>query len=122
MKHPQRVADYLEHISEAIERATSYLEPVPDLEAFRRNQQVQDAVLRNIEIIGEAVSKITAAAPEFIDQHPEVPWAQMRGMRNVAIHEYFFVDLEIVWKTLRDDLPQLKQQIDRLLRPPSETT
>ena len=122
MKHPQRVSDYLEHISKAIERATSYLEPVPDLEAFRRNQQVQDAVLRNIEIIGEAVSKITTAAPEFVNQHPEVPWAQMRGMRNVAIHEYFFVDLEIVWKTLRDDLPQLKQQIDALLRPSSETT
>jgi len=117
MKHPERVTEYLEHILEAIQRATSYLQPVSDLEAFRSDRQVQDAVIRNIEIIGEAVSKITNAAPEFINQHPEIPWAQMRGMRNVAIHEYFFVDLEVVWKTVRQDLPQLRQQIDVLLRP-----
>ena len=52
MKHPERVEDYLEHIAEAIERATGYLQSVPDLAAFRKNPQVQDAVVRNIEIIG----------------------------------------------------------------------
>ena len=57
MKHPERVEDYLEHIAEAIERATDYLQPVPDLEAFQKNPQVQDAVVRNIEIIGEAVKQ-----------------------------------------------------------------
>jgi len=91
MKHPARVEDYLEHISEAIDRATSYLRAVPDLQAFHQNLQVQDAVVRNIEIIGEAVNKINSTAPDFITQHPELPWAQMRGMRNVAIHEYFFM-------------------------------
>jgi uncharacterized protein with HEPN domain len=115
MIHPERVRDYLEHIAEAIQRAMSYVQSVPSLEAFRTNQQVQDAVVRNIEVIGEAVNKINSAAPQFIQQHPELPWAQMRGMRNVAIHEYFFVDLEIVWKTVRDDLPKLKQQIEALL-------
>jgi len=84
MKHPERVEDYLEHIAEAIDRATSYLQPVPDLEAFQENRQVQDAVVRNIEIIGEAVSKIQSTAPDFIKQHAELPWAQMRGMRNVT--------------------------------------
>jgi uncharacterized protein with HEPN domain len=78
------------------DRVTGYLRPVPDLEAFQTNPQVQDAVVRNIEIIGEAVNKITSTAPDFIEQHPEIPWAQMRGMRNIAIHEYFFVDLGIV--------------------------
>jgi len=116
MKHPERVEDYLEHIAEAIERATGYLQPVPDLEAFKKNPQAQDAVVRNIEIIGEAVNKINSAAPDFIKQHPELPWAQMRGMRNVAIHEYFFVDLEIVWTTVKDDLPKLKHQVDALLK------
>ena len=72
-------------------------------------------MVRNIEIIGEAVSKIQSTAPEFIKQHSELPWAQMRGMRNVAIHEYFFIDLEIVWNTVQDDLPKLKQQIAALL-------
>jgi uncharacterized protein with HEPN domain len=116
MKHPERVEDYLEHIAEAIERATGYLHPVPDLAAFKKNPQAQDAVVRNIEIIGEAVNKINGTAPDFIKQHPELPWAQMRGMRNVAIHEYFFVDLEIVWTTVKDDLPKLKQHVDALLK------
>ena len=75
---------------------------------FKKNQQVQDAVVRNIEIIGEAVNKIKSTAPKFIKQHSALPWAQMRGMRNVAIHEYFFVDLEIVWTTVKDDFPKLK--------------
>ena len=90
--------------------------PYRDLEAFQENSQVQDAVVRNIEIIGEAVSRIQKIAPDFIKQHSELPWAQMRGMRNIAIHEYFFVDLEIVWKTVKNDLPKLKQRIDALKR------
>jgi uncharacterized protein with HEPN domain len=63
MKHPERVEDYLEHIAEAIERATSYLRPLPDVKAFQDNPQVQDAVIRKIEIIGEAVNKINSTAP-----------------------------------------------------------
>ena len=115
MKHPERLQDYLEHIAEAIERATGYLQPLQDLEALQKNQQIQDAVVRNIEIIGEAVNKIYNLAPELVNRHPELPWARMRGMRNVVIHEYFFVDLKIVWTTVKDDLPRLKQQIDGLL-------
>jgi uncharacterized protein with HEPN domain len=93
-----------------------YLQPVPDLAAFQKHLQVQDAVVRNIEIIGEAVNKINAAAPDFIQQHPDLPGAQMRAMRNIAIHEYFFVDLKIVWTTVKDDFPPLKRQIDALTR------
>ncbi len=117
MKHPERVEDYLDHIAEAIERATGYLQSVRDLPAFKKNLQAQDAVVRNIEIIGEAVNKINSTAPDFIKLHPDLPWAKMRGMRNVAIHEYFFVDLDIVWTTVKDDLPKLKQQVDALLKP-----
>jgi uncharacterized protein with HEPN domain len=62
MKHPERVEDYLGHIGEAIGRATSYLQPFHDFDAFQKNQQVQDAVVRNIEIIGEAVNKINSVA------------------------------------------------------------
>lgn len=115
MKHPERLEDYLEHIAGAIERAVGYLQSLQDLEALQKNQQVQDAIVRNIEIIGEAVNKIHNLAPDFINRHPELPWARMRGMRNVVLHEYFFVDLKIVWTTVKDDLPRLKQQIDGLL-------
>ena len=85
--HPERVEDYLGHIAEAITRATGYIRSLPDVEAFETNPLVQDAVVRNIEIIGEAVSHIARAAPGFTDQHPEIPWAQMRAMRNVVIHQ-----------------------------------
>jgi uncharacterized protein with HEPN domain len=115
MKHPERIEDYLEHIGEAIARATDYLQHTGDLAAFQRDHRTQDAVVRNIQIIGEAVAKIQKLAPDFIAEHPELPWAQMRAMRNLVIHEYFFVDLKIVWSTVKDDLPQLKQQIDGLL-------
>lgn len=93
---PERVEDYLQHIAEAIERATHYLQPVPDLAAFEKNTQVQDAIVRNIEVIGEAVNNVQRTAPDFIKQHPQLPWAQMRAMRNVMIHEYFFIDLGTV--------------------------
>lgn len=115
MKHPERIEDYLEHIAEAIGRTASYLQPLQDLAALQLNTQAQDAIVRNIEIIGEAVNRIQKVAPGFIDQHPELPWAQMRAMRNVVIHEYFGVDLKIVWTTVKEDLPRLKRQIDALL-------
>ena len=115
MKHPERIEDYLEHIAQAIDRATGYFEPVPSIEAFAKNPQAQDAVIRNIEIIGEAVTKIQKQAAEFVKAHPEIPWSDIRGMRNKVIHGYFDVELPVVWTTVKDDLPKLKQQIDRLL-------
>jgi uncharacterized protein with HEPN domain len=101
MKHPERVEDYLGHIAEAIERATSYVQPLPDIDAFRQNPLVQDGVVRNIEIIGEAANHINRMAPEFIAQHPELPWPNMRNMRNIVIHAYFNVDLTTVWRTVQ---------------------
>jgi uncharacterized protein with HEPN domain len=72
--------------------------------------------VRNIEIIGEAASRIQKSGPEFTVQHPEVPWTQMRAMRNLVIHEYFSLDLKIIWSTIKNDLPSLKRQIDILLQ------
>ena len=115
MRHPERLSDYLEHIVEAIERAVSYLEALQNFEAFEQSRQLQDAVVRNIEIIGEAVNQIQRVAPDFIDRHPEVPWPQMGAMRNRMIHGYFLVDPKIVWTTVKNDLPRLRQQIDDLL-------
>jgi uncharacterized protein with HEPN domain len=72
--------------------------------------------VRNIEIIGEAASRIQKSGPEFTVRHPEVPWTQMRAMRNLVIHEYFSLDLKIIWSTIKNDLPSLKRQIDILLQ------
>lgn len=119
MKHPERVADYLAHIAEASGRATSYVQPLQDIHEFEQNQQIQDAVVRNIQIIGEAATQINRMAPEFITQHPELPWSEMRRMRNIVVHSYFAVNLQILWQTVTADLPKLKQQVDHLLTPPT---
>lgn len=76
---------------------------------------MQDAVVRNIEIIGEAAGNIQKMDPDFIAAHPELPWREMRAMRNLVIHEYFFVDVNIVWTTVKNHLPGLKDQVDELL-------
>jgi len=115
MKHPERVEDYLEHIAQAIQRASEYIERLDSVNAFRQSQRDQDAVIRNIGIIGEAARQIQQHAPEFVTAHPELPWIEMRGMRNKMIHDYFDVDVNVVWGTVKDDLPRLKQQIDDLL-------
>jgi uncharacterized protein with HEPN domain len=57
-------------------------------------------------------------APEFINHHPELPWRKMRGMRNIVVHQYFDVDLKVLWTTVKDDSPSQKEQIDRLLNQP----
>lgn len=125
MKHPERLEDYLIHIAEAITRATSYVQPFENFEAFQKDLQAQDAVVRNIEIIGEAANHINRADANFMTQHPQIPWADMRDMRNVIAHQYFSVDLAVVWATVKNDLPALKHQIDHLLdeqmRRPPET-
>jgi uncharacterized protein with HEPN domain len=115
MKHPERVEDYLEHIIQAIQRATSYIEDFENAEALQQDSRTQDAVIRNIEIIGEAANHLQNMSPAFVANHPELPWLEMRGMRNKVAHEYFDVDWDMVWDTVKDDLPQLKQQIDGLL-------
>jgi uncharacterized protein with HEPN domain len=116
MKHPERVEDYLEHIAQAIQYATEYVEGVGSVSAFRLSQRDQDAVIRNIEIIGEAARQIQQHAPEFVTAHPELPWRDMQDMRNRMIHNYFAVNLNVVWSTVKDDLPPLKRQIDQLLQ------
>ena len=107
MKHPERVEDYLEHIVKAIQRATEYIERLGDVTAFRQCQRDQDAVIRSIEIIGEAARQIQQQAPEFVTSYPEAPWIEMRGMGNKMIHDYFDVDVNVVWSTVTNDLPGL---------------
>ena len=101
---------YLLHVQDAIAQILSYTSSGEA--GFRVNRQVQDAVIRNFEIIGEAVKHIS---DDLRRQHPNVPWKQIAGMRDEMIHEYFGVDLTIVWDTVQNDLAKLKQTVDRLL-------
>ncbi|MGH8849338.1 MAG: HepT-like ribonuclease domain-containing protein [Polaromonas sp.] len=86
-----------------------------DKAAFMADLKTQDAVIRNMEVIGEACSNIRKLAPEFAQAHPEVPWGSAIGNRNALSHGYFSVDLELVWATMQTDLPALKVAIERLL-------
>lgn len=100
----QRLGDYLAHILEAIERIGRYTEDM-DEAAFLSDNLVQDAVVRNLEIVGEASNNIGKHYPDFVIAHPELPLAFAYQMRNAVAHGYFKVDFEIVWKTIHRDLP-----------------
>jgi uncharacterized protein with HEPN domain len=108
-----RIPDYLEHILEAIERIDSYLADTDEV-AFLKDQKTQDAVVRNFEVIGEAAHNIELFHSAFAAKHPEVPWTVIYAMRNRIAHGYFKVDLEMVWKTIHTDLPELHAQIKTL--------
>ena len=111
--HPLRVADYLGHIADAIGRIQEYTVSMT-LESFMADQKTCDAVVRNLEIIGEACNNVTKHHPEFAAQHTAIPWGFAYEMRNALAHGYFTVDLAIVWQTLQKDLSPLQYQIDLL--------
>jgi len=110
-----RLQDYLGHIGQAIGRIESYIKDVSQ-DAFLQDQLLQDAVVRNLEIIGEASRNIARHNPKFTSAHPELPLQSAYEMRNVLAHAYFEVDLEIVWRTIDIDLPRLALQIDGVLK------
>lgn len=109
-KDVMRIPDYLEHILEALKRIFDYVEDISEV-VFLTNFLIQDAVLRNLEIIGEASNKLVRYHEEFIKQNSNVPWEDMYWMRNRICHGYFSIDFEIIWKTIEQDLPFLEDQI-----------
>ncbi len=111
----QRLQDYLAHIIQATQRIHQYTEDIDEI-GFLHNELVQDAVIRNIEIIGEASNNIDKHYQNFAKLHPELPLIFAYEMRNTVAHGYFKVDLEIVWKTIKNDLPVLEQQTKDVLQ------
>jgi uncharacterized protein with HEPN domain len=101
---------YLEHILEAIVKIENFTNGISRFD-FDRNVMIQDAVIRNIEIIGEATKKISKS---FTQSHQEIPWSEMAGMRDKLIHDYLDVDLDVVWKTIEVDLSLLKELISNI--------
>ncbi len=109
-----RLFDYLEHIIEACELACDYIEDI-DKETFRNDKKTQQAVILNLIVVGEAATQIVNEYPEFATKHPEVPWKQIRGMRNRMAHGYFEINLDIVWDTVQISIPEMKGMIEKLL-------
>ncbi len=80
---------------------------------FAQNELIIDAIVRNFEIIGEASKSIPVAIQR---SHPEIPWKEMKGMRDILIHQYFGVDTKILWHTMKKNLPSLRKQLETLLQ------
>ncbi|HKP52623.1 MAG TPA: DUF86 domain-containing protein [Chloroflexia bacterium] len=97
---------YLTHIRDAIEKIESYV--AVGLEVFMNTSHWQDAVIRQLEIIGEATKRLS---PALREQHNYVPWRRIAGLRDVLIHDYMGVDLEAVWGISQRDVPELKKYV-----------
>ena len=107
---PLRVDNYRGHIVEAIDNITEYTADM-DMVAFLLDKKTQDAVIRNFEVMGEACNNVTKNHGGFAAAHPQVPWNFAYEMRNALAHGYYKVDQQIVWQTVRDDLPGLRRAI-----------
>lgn len=102
----------LKDIIESVNRIDNYLIGV-DYDSFLNNQMLIDAVIRNLEIIGEAAKNITE---EVRSKYPEIPWRNMIGLRNILIHQYFGVDESIIWEVVQTNLPYTRQSLLKALQ------
>ena len=110
MSEERLLQDYLNDIIDSIDDINEFVTGM-NFEAFANDKKTVNAVIRSLEVIGEAVNKL----PQHIrDQYSESPWEEMVGMRNRLVHEYFGVDLNIVWQTIEEDLPSLKRNVRKM--------
>ena len=110
MSKASRVPDYLEHILSEIKRIERHITDVDEF-IFLQSELLQDAVIRNIEVIGEAANNIQRVDPSFVTSHSDIPWQVMYAMRNRLSHGYDKIDFEMVWKTVCNDLPALYELV-----------
>ena len=102
---------YLAHILESLTKVILYIEGI-SYDAFLSDEEKQDAVIRKIEVAGEATKRLSE---EFRDKHPQIPWRAMAGMRDKLIHDYIDVDLDTVWETATHDIPNLLREIKTII-------
>jgi uncharacterized protein with HEPN domain len=100
----------LEDMLAAVQKIERYIAGM-DQQSFRQDEKTLDAVVRNLEVLGEAARQLPW---DFLAMHPDVPWHLISGMRNRIIHEYFGLDLDLVWQVLQHDLPQLRIWLEKL--------
>lgn len=108
---------FIKHILDSIKEIEEFTKTTPTKERFLQKKVVYEAVVRKIEIIGEAVKNIPLT---FRDKYKEVPWKGIAGMRDKLIHNYFEVDINRVWVAVKEEIPALKKQIQKILEAEKE--
>ena len=114
-KSDLRAPDYFERLLQACDRILQYTSEITH-DRFMADSMVQDAVLRNIEILGEATRNLLECMPNLLSIFPHIPWMDIYAMRNRVAHGYFFINLELVWTVAVVNIPELRQQIASALR------
>lgn len=104
---------FLLHILNSISRIQSYLEQIEGEESFNSNFLIQDAVIRNLQIIGEATKKLNQ---DFREKYPSIEWRKIAGMRDKLVHDYFGIDLLSIWKVCKNTLPLLEKDLVEILK------
>lgn len=110
MFNGREISDYLNDIKSAIAEIEEFTSGM-DFETFATDRKTVNAVIRSLEVLGEATKHIPT---NFRRKHPDIPWSKMAGMRDVLIHDYMGVDLKTVWKVIQERLPELKHMLDEI--------
>ncbi len=103
---------FIEHILESINKIEKYVHGLA-VDEFVENDLIQDGVIRNFEIIGEATKHLSS---DFREKYAEVPWKKISGMRDILIHDYLGIDIYSVWDTIEKDISELKRQLNDIIR------
>lgn len=106
--------EYLLDIQEAIEQIEKYA--ARGKKAFESDELIQSWIIRHLQIIGEVVRRLS---PKFRNRHPEIPWSEITGMRNILVHDYFSIDTAAVWAAVERDIPSLKMTISKVSQEPT---
>jgi uncharacterized protein with HEPN domain len=112
-----RLPGYLDQMRQAASDAQNFVDGL-NKEDFLADKRTQQAVI--MSMVGEVVTKVMDRYPEFSDQHSEIPWRSIRGMRNRFAHGYFDINLDVVWDTVQTALPQLLQQLSNITKSQNE--
>ena len=115
-----RLADAIGHIHQACAESRAFLDGMTKA-SFFADKRTQNAVVMSLMIIGEAAARIMDRHPDFVAQHPETRWRDMRGMRNRIAHGYFDINLEMVWETIQKALPELAARLPSIRKMAGDT-
>ncbi|MDQ0454412.1 HepT-like ribonuclease domain-containing protein [Rhizobium paknamense] len=117
MKKSARLPDHLKRMISAVDETLSFISHMTE-EEFRADSRTQMAVPMGFVLLGEEASRIQQRFPDFVQDHPAIPWMKIRGMRNFIAHEYYQLDFAVVWQTLLHEMPKLSAQLKTVLSEP----